>query len=179
VANDDETVPNFKPDVPSASTALAKSPKEVRELARKVSGQDVPNECLFCCITCGWKGTIRFEEVEIEALGGDITAYGGPCTGCDSMTLTPHDSLFGRDVQTIFERAKKHRLEEARENADVLVGRLREEVVSVMTGSTLHQTPEEHHDPAQVHDPRPPGQRAEDLPDADDVAIDGLKPRRE
>jgi hypothetical protein len=147
-------------------------------LAAKIAGEELPDECRFHCITCGWNKTLKFEEDELQALGGDITAYGGPCASCGSMTLTPYAALMGDEVRTIYERAKKNRREEARENADVLVERLREEAVSMMGGSTLQPTPEEAHDPASVHDPRPPGQR-DDLPDMADVDANTLKPRTE
>lgn len=181
MANDDETVPDFKPDVPE-STALVKTAEETKALALKMAGEELPNQCRFHCITCGWNETLEFEDGEIQALDGDITSYGGPCPpdrgGCGSMTLTPHIGLFGPEMRTIYERAKKNRLEEAEENAEVLVSRIKKEVVSVMSGSTLDSTPEEQHDPANVHDPRPPGQR-DDLPDADSVSDGDLSPREE
>lgn len=179
MANEDETVPNFKPDVPaSSSSAIVKSPDQAKALARKIAGEELPGECRFHCVTCGWNKTLKFEDDEIAALGGDITAYGGPCPDCESMTLTPHAGLMGDDVKTIYERAKKNRREEYAEQADVLVDRVKQEIGSVMGGSTLDPTPEEEHDPDNVHDPRPPGQR-DDLPDADDVDSSGLDPRSE
>lgn len=180
MAKEDETVPDFKPDVPeqSTGTAIVRTSDETKALALKIAGEELPDECRFHCVTCGWNKTLKFEEAEIEALGGDITAYTGPCPECESETLTPHAALMGRDVQSVYERAKKNRLEEYREQADVLVDRVKQEVGSVMSGSAFDQTPEEQHDPANVHDPRPPGQR-DDLPDADAVDEGDLTPRSE
>jgi hypothetical protein len=161
-------------DVP-ASNAIVHSRDEARSLALKIAGEELPDECLFSCITCGWKSTLKFDESEIAALDNDITSYSGPCPTCNSMTLVPHASLFGRDVQTIYERAKKNRLEEHQESANVLVDTLEKRVLGAI-GGTLKPEPEEEFDPGNVHDPRPPGQR-DDLPDADGIDLDGLKPR--
>lgn len=166
----DETVPNFKPDVPQTGVAIVKH-DDARALARRMAGDEAPNECHFHCITCGWSKTLQFTEGEIQALGDDVTAYGGPCPaeegGCGSMTLVPRASLFGDDVGTIYAKAKANRRKEYEEQAGVLVDRVKGEIASVMQGSSPSPTPEEEH-----------GLR-DDLPDAEQVDTSGMEPRKE
>lgn len=150
------------------STALVSTTRDARALVKKIAGDEVPSECLFHCITCGWGQTLKFDEGEMAALDGDVTTYAGPCPECSSMTLVPKNSLWGGDVN-LHDMARKNRREEAMEvaevNADVMVDRFRREVVTVMSGSTLGKTPEEQHD------------IREDLPDAESFDVEGLKPR--
>jgi hypothetical protein len=174
----DNQVPDFRSDVPETGTSIVKH-DEARALAKKIAGEELPNECHFHCITCGWSKTLQFEEDEIEALGGDITGYGGPCPECSAMTLVPRASLMGDDVGSVYQQAKANRRAEFSEQADVFIDKVQERVGAVMAGSTLEPRPEEVHDPANVHDPRPPSQREEDYPDADDVDTDDMKPRTE
>jgi hypothetical protein len=177
VADEERKVPEFKPDVPVSSVAIVKH-DDARAMARRMAGEEAPNECNFHCITCGWGKTLQFEDDEIAALGGDITNYGGPCPECASMTLVPRASLMGDDVGTIYQKAKANRRAEYEEQAGVLVDRVKDEIAAVMGGSTLSPTPEEEHDPANVHDPRPPSQR-EELPDADSIDPSTIESRQE
>lgn len=177
MADEKQTTPDFHPDVPETGVAIVKH-DEARALARRIAGEEAPNECAFHCITCGWSKTLQFEDDEISALGGDITSYGGPCPKCGSMTLVPKAALMGDDVGTVYQRAKANRREEFEEQADVFIEQVQKKVGDIMSGSTLSQTPEEHVDPDNVHDPRPPHMR-DDLPSADSVDIDDLKPRSE
>jgi hypothetical protein len=141
-----------------------------------MAGEEAPNECHFHCITCGWSKTLQFEEEEISALGGDLTSYGGPCPECDAMTLVPRASLMGDDVGTIYSKAKANRRKEYEEQASVLVDRVKGEIANVMAGSTLSPTPEEEHNPDDVHDP---SRTRDDLPDADSVDPSTMKARGE
>jgi hypothetical protein len=181
VADENQTDPEFKPDVPETGVSIVKH-EEARALARRIAGEEAPNECRFHCITCGWNETLQFKEEEILALGGDITAYSAPCPDCNAMTMVPYASLMGEDVATVYQKAKANRLaeveEQAEANAGALVNRIKGEMSGIMGGSAFSPTPEEEHDPANVHDPRPVHER-EDLPSADSVNIDDLKPRSE
>lgn len=177
VADEEQKVPEFKPDVPMSSVAIVKH-DDARALARRMAGEEAPNECNFHCITCGWGKTLQFEEDEIVALGGDITSYGGPCPDCSSMTLVPRASLMGDDVGTIYQKAKANRRAEYEEQAGVLVEKVKDEIAAVMQGSTLSPTAEEEHNPDNVHDPRSASER-DDLPDADSIDTSTMKPRME
>jgi hypothetical protein len=67
-------------DVPRTALAV-RGKEEARTALARLRGDQVPNECLFSCIMCGWKGTIRFDDDEIAAMDGDVESYGGPCSG--------------------------------------------------------------------------------------------------
>lgn len=183
MADEKQTVPEFQPDVPQTGVAIVKH-DDARALAKRMAGEEAPNECHFHCITCGWSKTLQFEEDEIVALGGDITNYGGPCPsegGCGSMTLVPRASLMGDDVGTIYSKAKANRRKEYEEQAGVLVDKVKDEIANVMAGSTLSPTLEEEHDPDDVHDPRSAAARTRDegLPDADSIDPSTMKARDE
>ena len=158
---DDNDAPGFHPDVPETGVALALSHKEATALALKMGGEPPPDECRFHCIMCGWNKTLKFEEAEIDALGGDITSYGGPCGGCSSMTLVPHDKLAGSDAQSILDQARANAREDAEIHADVLVERVKEEVSAAMRGGGAPKDP---------HD---------DLPDASEVDVSELTAKEE
>lgn len=161
-------------DIPQSS-AIVKNSDQARALALKMAGEEPPDECRFHCVTCGWNQTLKFEEEEIAALGGDITRYTGPCppnqNGCGNMTLVPHARLMGQEFETVYQRAKKDRTEEYKEQAKVLVDTVKEEIVG---GSLFDGGPQEP-SAGDIHDPRPPSQR-DDLPDASEVD-DDLTPR--
>lgn len=185
MADEENTDPDAAalPDVPvthAPGTAIVKSSEEARSLALKIAGEELPDECRFHCITCGWSKTLKFDDGELEALGGDITAYGGPCPECDSMTLVPYASLLGKDIETVYQRAKKKRHEEYREQAevqaDVLIDRVAGKVGDMMAaGSVLDPTPEEEFDPKDIHDPS--AAHRDDLPSAEEVGDEELTPR--
>lgn len=187
MADEENTSPGVHPDIPTThepGTAIVKSSEEARSLALKIAGEELPDECRFHCITCGWSKTLKFEDGELEALGGDITAYGGPCPECESMTLVPYTSLLGKDIETVYQRAKKKRREEYQEQAevqaDVLIDRVADKVGAMMQpGSVFDQTAEEQVDPSDVHDPSAAQRERPDLPSADDVDESDLTPRTE
>jgi len=162
VANDqdDSDVPGLLPDVPETGSALALSHGEATALALKMAGEPPPDECRFHCIMCGWNKTLKFEEEEIEALDGDITSYGGPCGGCKSMTLVPHNKLAGDHGKSILDQVRDNQREEAEINADVLVDRVKQEVATVFGQGGMP--------PVVGDDPR------DDLPDAADVDMEGM-----
>lgn len=151
------------PDAPSTGTALALSHKEATALALKMAGEPPPDECRFHCIMCGWNKTLKFEEAEIEALGSDITSYGGPCGGCGSMTLVPYDKLAGSDAQSILDQARANAREDAEIHADVLVDRVKQELSSAMGGGGAPSGAKEK----------------DDLPDASEVDASGMQGRSE
>jgi hypothetical protein len=165
VADEDDIY--MRPDVPTTG-AIVKTQDEARTLAKRISG-DAPNEMLFKCVMCDFKQTLRFEDDEIEALGGDISTYGGPCPKCKSMTLVPMSQLFP-DFLSAEQRARRNRKEEFTEAAEVFTDVVAKKVGSLVTGSTLDPTPEE----TGLQDPD-----RSDLPSADDVDLSGLKPRGE
>jgi hypothetical protein len=162
--------PDFYDDVPTGN-AIVKSTSQAQTLARKIAGELPPNECRFHCITCGWSKTLEFDEEEIEVLG-DIRDYGGPCPGCDSMTLVPYEKLLGGDIKTINDRAKETRREEFKEQADVFVDRIKEEVAAVATG-TIFDGAGSMPTAAETSG----GTTREEYPDASDVDVSNLKPR--
>jgi len=154
------------PDVVAGSALAVTTPKDAAKLARRIAGEIPPNEMRFRCITCGWDKTLKFEDDEIEALGGDITGYGGPCGSCESMTLVPYSTLFGAEFKPILERDKEARHKEYHEQAVVQAQTLVEEVKKhIVGGSSLD---------GGMSDPGVPEESAE-TPAADDT--DGLTPR--
>jgi hypothetical protein len=167
VANDqdDSDVPGLLPDVPETGSALALSHDEATALALKMAGEPPPDECRFHCIMCGWNKTLKFEEEEIEALGGDITSYGGPCGGCKSMTLVPYNKLAGDHGKSILDRARENQREEAEIHADVLVDRVKEEVSTIFGKGAMPSVGGDDTD------------EEEDLPEAADIS--GMTPRTE
>jgi len=173
--DDDEDI-SVRPDVPTTN-AIVTTSKEAIDLASKIAGKSPPDEMRFSCVMCGWDRTVKFAPDEIEALGGDISNYNGPCpthdNGCGSMTLVPRNKLMGDDFKSVADRARESRREEVSEASEVFIGKLKEEIGSVMAGSTLSPSPEE-----QVPE-EPPGHGPprDDLPDVDDVDSADLEPR--
>jgi hypothetical protein len=171
----DSEIP-FRPDVPAGSSALVvKTPEKARALALRTTGQLPPDEMRFACVCCGWDKTMKFDEGEIEALGGDISSYTGPCPKCDSQTLVPRSDLLGDDFKPAMQRAKEARHEEYSEAADVFIEKVQGKVVDAMAGGIFGATGSE----AGSTPTGPTGSATRDnFPDADDVA-DDLKPRGE
>jgi len=142
-------------DVPTGSAlALAHTPEQAQALARRIAGELPPDECEFHCVNCGQSKTLKFEPDEMEALDGDIRGYTGPCWSCGYMTLRPKDEFV--NGETISAAARKQRLAEYHEQADVLVNRVKQEVASVITG----QAPRPEPAPTE---PAPPGSHVENL----------------
>lgn len=171
MAEDD--VPGFRPDVPSSGAALAlKSKEDAARLARRIAGEALPDECRFVCIQCGWDKTLRFEKDEIEALGGDVRSYTGPCSGCGLEMLRPYDSLGGDEFRPIAQRARDNRRAEFGEAAEVFLDKAGERIQTMMGGVMPNSTLD-----AQQDDKHVPGRR-DDLPPASDVDISDLPPRK-
>lgn len=164
-------VPDFRPDVPGTAIAL-KSREDAARLALRLAGEEVPDECRFVCIQCGWDKTLRFEKDEIAALG-DVRSYVGPCGGCGMEMLRPYDALGGAEFRPIAQRAKDNRKAEYSEASEVFLDKMTDRFTSVMGGMMPNSTL----DASQDHKHTVPGQRG-DLPKSDDVDLSDLKPRR-
>lgn len=164
------------PDSPK-SNLVVRDKDEASSLARKVGGQLPPDECRFHCITCGWDKTLKFDQDEIDSLGGDITQYSGPCPECGSMTLTPRDHLIGSDFKSIQDRAQANKRKDYEEQADVLVDRVKQEVGGIFGGTAAHKPGEEFgNEPEKKDEEQVPGRKS-DLPESDDVDMGDLKGR--
>jgi hypothetical protein len=162
----------FKPDVPTGTALAVTSPHDARALVRRMSGDQMPDRCHFHCVMCGWSKTLNFDADEIAALGDNVRDYGGPCPGCGSMTLQPYDTIAGGAFKSVHEMATANKKKEYGEAADVFIekvqGKVGEMFTGVMPGSTLG-------------DPSPPpssGPSREHLPEADDVDLSNMKPRK-
>ena len=127
---------HVRADVPT-SGAIVRSQNEARKLALKISGKTPPNECRFNCPMCGWDKTLQFEADEIEALGGDITSYAGPCPGCQNMTLVPHTHLLGEEFTPAYQRAQENMRKQYEEQADVFLDKATEKVAEMMSGGAM------------------------------------------
>jgi hypothetical protein len=162
----------LKPDVPQGSVLAIRNPEDARALVRRLSDEPTPDRCRFHCVMCGWNGTLHFEPDEVAALG-DVSTYGGPCQGCQSMTLQPHDAIAGGAFKSIHEMASNNRKKEYSEAADVFIdkvsGRVGDMMTGVMPGSTLSP------DPGQMPSAGP---SRDHLPDAGDVDLSNMKPRK-
>jgi hypothetical protein len=79
VDNSAQTVKIYD-DVPRTAMVV-RGKEEARSALVRLRGDQVPNECLFCCIMCGWEGTIRFDAEELAAMGDEVENYAGPCSG--------------------------------------------------------------------------------------------------
>lgn len=159
-------------DVPTGSAlTVATSPEEVRALALRQAGVIPPNELEFHCMNCGDSKSLRFSKDEMDALDGDLRLYTGPCWKCGYQTLRPKDSFTGGP--TIMERHRQEKMADYKDQADVLVSRFKEEVVSTfLGGAPAGAAPPEVQEPAA-----PPGAQVDGLPDVDAVSVDGLTPR--
>jgi len=67
-------------DVPRTAMVV-RGKEEAKAALVRLRGDQVPNECLFCCIMCGWEKTVRFDEDELAAMDGNVENYSGPCPG--------------------------------------------------------------------------------------------------
>ena len=160
-------------DIPTG-TALAttSSPEQAQALARRIAGEIPPNQCEFHCISCGQSRTLEFDPDEMAALDNNVRSYAdtGKCWNCGFQTLRPKDEFIDGS-ESITAMAKKAKRAEFKEQADVLVDRVKEEIATFVgvPGPAPSQTPT---DPAPD---APPGAHAENLPDAADVTLDDLK----
>jgi hypothetical protein len=158
-------------DVP---TGLAVVPKgaNVAALARRMAGELVQNEMEFHCIACGWNKSLHFDPDEIEALGGNIRDYTGPCPGCSGQTLTPKDAFWGKDFPSMSALAAKNKRAEARVQAEEFVDVVAEKVGNMIPGMGIPSP--------TIEDPEAPGAGAgpvdkSDLPD--EIDLSKLTPR--
>jgi hypothetical protein len=157
-------------DEKSESTALArKQQSEARSQALAIAGKR-PNVEVFWCVSCGFSDgghaddgapvvkyprglSLEFAADEVEALGGDIRSYGGPCPVCNSMTLVPMDE-FGPEFKSLREEVgeskRREYAEQAEVQADILVDRVKQEIAgSVFSGAMTDPAPADIHDPGK------------------------------
>lgn len=160
--------------------ALARTAAETGHALQRIVSGKAPNEEVYWCMSCGFATdpndpskvaypsglTLKFDEDEIEALGGDLSAYTGPCPCCNYMGLVPMDKFTG---ETIRGRSKENREAEYKQQAHAFVDVVKEELASGSIFSGAMEEPHAGGDGA-------PGQR-DDLPDADDIDDGDLKPR--
>lgn len=179
MADENEKTPQAQPDIRSTAIVPA-SHKEATRLARVVSGDLPPNRGLFWCMTCGFNEggvskyprglTIEFDDEELKALDGDPYSYQGPCPVCTSLTLVDM-AMMGGDHFSIRGQASANRKKEYGEAADVFFEKAGEKLGAIMGGVMPGST---------LNDPSPPpsGPSRDHLPEADDVDISDLKPRK-
>jgi hypothetical protein len=161
---------DYKPDVPRSALAIPNA-QEARKLVRRMAGDHEPDRCRFHCVMCGWNNTLHFDKDELEALGGDVTSYTGPCGGCSSMTLVPHDSIEQGSFKSVHEMATANRKKEYGEAADVFIDKVTARVMSgVVPGSTLSPDP--------VPEAASGKTTRDDLPDAGDMDVSDMKARK-
>lgn len=170
---------DLPPDV--RSTAIVpRSADEAKALARRISGDIPPNQGVFWCLTCGFRDgnvtkypkglTLDFDREELDALGGDPYGYNGPCPICNMMTLVGLHTIASDDFRTVHDRASANRKRDIIEATDVVLDKVQERVGGIFAGGLAGAAA------AQSSGDRPPGQR-DDLPDAGDVDLSGVKPR--
>lgn len=165
-------------ETPGPGHAIVRSQEETRAALQRVVHGKASNEEVYWCMSCGFcedasdpskvrypKGlTLQFTEEEIEALGGDLSAYTGPCPCCDFMSLVPMDRFQG---STIAQRSRENRDAEYKQQAQAFVGVVKDELTK---GSIFHGGMA-----GAAQDAEPEG--TDDLPDADQVDDADLKPR--
>lgn len=158
---------------------MVHTPEQARNALQRITGKPKDEE-VYWCMSCGFaedpedpsrvrypRGlTLKFDPDEIEALGGDLTNYNGPCPVCNCMTLVPMDRFSG---QSIRQMAKENRTAEYKEQAKAFVDVVKDEITG--GGSIFDNAP-----PDPTADDVPPG-KTDDLPDADEVDDSDLKPR--
>lgn len=171
----------IKPDVPTSTAIVPSTHREAVKLARVISGDLPNNRGLFWCMTCGLKDgdvckyprglTLDFDEDEMQALDGDPYNHQGPCPICGSQTLVSMDMMGGSDF-SIRGKASANRRKEYGEAADVFFEKAQEKIGGMLAGVVPGST---------LSDPNPApagGPSRDDLPDANDVDLSDLKPRR-
>lgn len=164
------------------ASAIVRSAEEERALVLRQNMKPA-NEETYWCSGCGFVDmsdpsnvrhpypaglTLRFSPEEIAALGGDLSAYTGPCPVCNYQTLVPKDLGFG--MTSGMERHRAERMAEYKEQADVqadvLVTRLKQEVVGMAGGSIFDQA-----------GGAAAGDWQDDLPDAETVDTSKMRAR--
>ena len=148
---------------------LALREDESRKALERISGDRPRNVGVFWCLSCGMAGhpkhsrglTLRFPPDELEANGGDVYNYAGPCPFCHAMTLVPYDKMSGQ--KSIDELERDAVEANARVNARVLVDVVKDEFFAMGQQAPV---PDVGHGNS--------GERA-DLPDADDVDDSSLE----
>jgi len=178
MSDDNEKSTQVQPDI--RSTAIVPtSHREAKSLARVVSGELPPNRGLFWCMTCGFNEsgvskfprglTLDFDDDEMMALEGDPYNHQGPCPVCSAQTLVDMAMMSGSDF-SIRGQASANRKKEYGEAADVFIEKVKENVGSMFTGVVPGST---------LTDPSPTdGPSRDHLPEADDVDLSGMKPRK-
>lgn len=179
---EDDDIP-VRPDVASVPSAIVKSDREAGAAITRMTGKP-PNEETYWCMSCGFVEdqnnprsvkypsglTLKFDDDEMEALGGDLSQYTGPCPVCKYMTLVPKSKFGGGTIQQDAMELKK---KDWQGQAGAIVDAVKQEIAggSIFSGSMS--------DAADAADAEaghgPPG--ADDLPDAGAVEDDDLKPR--
>jgi hypothetical protein len=171
----------FRPDVPTSTAIVPSTHREAVKLARVISGDLPRNRGLFWCMTCGLKEgevckyprglTLDFDDDEMAALDGDPYNHQGPCPICGSQTLVSMEMMGGSDF-SIRGKASANRRKEYGEAADVFFEKAQEKIggmfAGVVPGSTL----------SDPNPSTPSGPSRDDLPDAADVDLSELKPRK-
>jgi len=161
-----------KRDVPTGSALAISTPNDAKALVRRMSGDEQPDRCRFHCVMCGWNGTLHFDADEIAALGS-VRDYTGPCQTCNSQTLQPHDTIENGAFKSIHEMASNNRKKEYSEAADVFIDKVSGKVGDMfshggpMPGSTMSEPSAPPSGPSREH-----------LPDAGDVDLTDMKPRK-
>jgi hypothetical protein len=141
-----------------------------KELARVVErtaimrhgGERPPDECLFHCSSCGFRGTLKFDSDEMALLDNDATRYSGPCPKCQMMTLVSADALIG-DALNLQDMAEKRLTRQVNVAVDAAMDRV-EKKVGEMMGAKAAATDASDEDTK-------PGVRS-GLPDAKDIDLD-------
>lgn len=172
---------NPHPDITRSTALVPVSHREAVNLARVISGDLPPNRGLFWCMTCGFekdgaskfpKGlTLHFDEDELAALSGDPYSHQGPCPVCNAQTLVDYAMMSG-DHFSIRGQASVNRKKEYGEAADVFFEKAGEKLGAIMGGVMPGST---------LNDPSPPpssGPSRDHLPEADDVDLSDMKPRK-
>lgn len=182
MAEEDEKIP-VRPDV-QGSSAIVKDTREAASAITRMTGKP-PNEETYWCMGCGFVEdqnnprsvkhpsglTLRFDEDEIEALGGDLSAYTGPCPVCNYMTLVPKSKFAGG---TINEGALEQKKKDWQGQAGAIVDAVKQEIAggSIFDGSMSAAADAADREAGHA----PPG--ADDLPDEGDVEDDELPTRK-
>lgn len=172
----DEKEEGFKPDVPTGTNIVMSTPEQKKAYLAKLAGESPSNECHFYCQNCGQDKTLQFEADEMKMLAAMSKLpreYDGPCWNCGTMCLMPYDSIESGAMKSVHEMASQNRKKEYGEAADVFIEKVQGRIGDMfggggpVPGSTLDE-------------PTASGQKStrDNLPDADDVDISGLKPRQ-
>ncbi len=181
--DDSEKTVKIYEDVPRTALAV-RTKEEARSQLVRLRGDRVPNECLFCCIMCGWEGTIRFDADELAAMDDEVENYGGPCTGfakddkgqpvyekdeageflldaqgnkipvpCGQMTLLPKRNMGAGEFtpgEQVAKRAKMRELrEQAEVNADVFIEKAVQAAAGVMAPPAAPPAPPADAEPSK------------------------------